>query len=67
MVANKLKLKVQPVVIINTKDVLDSQKLTATPGIVKVIYLDAIQADRNTNWFEETEKNMNEVFNKEMN
>ncbi|MCP4971222.1 MAG: 1-acyl-sn-glycerol-3-phosphate acyltransferase [Arcobacter sp.] len=67
MVANKLKLKVQPVVIINTKDVLDSQKLTATPGIVKVIYLDTIQADRNTNWFEETEKNMNEVFNKEMN
>lgn len=67
MVANKLNLKVQPIVIINTKDILDSQKLTATPGIVKVIYLDAVQAEKKTDWFEKTEKSMNEIFEKEMN
>ncbi len=66
MVANKLNLKVQPLVIINTKDVLDSKKLTAKPGTVKVIYLDPIQADKKTDWFVETEKQMNEIFNKEM-
>lgn len=66
LVANKLNLKVQPLVIINTKDILDSQKLTATPGVVKVIYLDSIQADKKTDWFAKTEKNMNEIFDKEM-
>jgi 1-acyl-sn-glycerol-3-phosphate acyltransferase len=65
MVANRFALKVQPVVIINTKDILDSQKLTATPGIVKVIFLDSVQADKKTTWFEDTERKMNEVFNKE--
>ncbi len=66
MIANKLKLKVQPIIVLNTKNILDSQKLTQTPGIVKVIYLDPVQADANSNWFKEVEKNMNEVFNKEI-
>jgi len=66
MVANKLNLKVQPLVIINTKDILDSQKLTATPGVVKVIYLDPVQADKETDWFAQTEKKMNDIFNEEM-
>lgn len=66
MVANKLNLKVQPLVIINTKDILDSQKLTATPGVVKVIYLDPVQADKKTDWFAQTEKKMNDIFNEEM-
>ena len=66
MVANKLNLKVQPAVIINTRSVLDSKKLTAMPGVVKVIFLDAVQADRKSDWFAQTEKNMNEIFTKEM-
>jgi len=66
MVANKLNLKVQPAVIINTRTILDSKKLTATPGIVKVVFLDSIQADKKTDWFAQVEKNMNEVFDKEM-
>lgn len=67
MLANKLNLKVQPVIILNTRNILDSKKLTATPGVVKVIYLDPVQADKKTNWFEQVEKNMNEVFEKEIN
>jgi len=67
IVANKLNLKVQGAVIINTRIILDSKKLTATPGVVKVIFLDPIQADKKTDWFEQLEKNMNEVFEKELN
>lgn len=66
MVANKHGLKVQPVIILNTRNILDSKKLEAKPGVVKVIYLDPIQADKKTDWFEQTEKNMNEIFKKEM-
>ena len=66
MVANKYKLKVQPVVMLNTRNIVDSKKLTATPGIVKVVYLDPIQANRTTTWFEDTEIAMKEVFDKEI-
>lgn len=67
MVANKYNLRVQPIVLFNTRNIVDSKKLLATPGIVKVVYLEPIQADKNTDWFEEIEKNMNEAFNKECN
>ena len=67
MLANKLNLKVQPVIIINTRNILDSKSLKAKPGIVKVIYLDPIQAEKNTDWFKELEENMNIVFEKEIN
>ncbi|MCJ8325953.1 MAG: 1-acyl-sn-glycerol-3-phosphate acyltransferase [Campylobacterales bacterium] len=67
IVANKLNLRVQPVVLINTKSIFDSQGLRAKAGIVKVIYLDPIQADRKTKWFEEMEEKMNTIYNKEVN
>jgi 1-acyl-sn-glycerol-3-phosphate acyltransferase len=66
MIANKFNLKVQPAIIINTRNILDSKKLTQNPGDVKVIYLDPIQADRKTEWFEDVEKAMKERFEKEM-
>ena len=66
MVANKYKLKVQPVLIFNTRNIVDSKKLEATPGIVKVIYLDPIQADKSTSWFEDTEEKMKAIFEVEI-
>ncbi len=66
LVANKLKLKVQPVIIINTRNILDSKNFSVKSGIVKVIYLDVVQADRKTKWFQETEEKMNNIFNDEM-
>ena len=57
--------EVQPIVLFNTRNIVDSKKVLATPGIVKVVYLEPIQADKNTDWFEKTEEKMNEVFNKE--
>lgn len=65
MIANKYNLKVQPIILFNTRNIVDSKKLRASPGVVKVVFLDPIQTDKSTNWFEETEEKMNEVFNKE--
>ena len=67
ILANRYNLKVQPIVLFNTRNIVDSKKLLATPGIVKVIYLEPVQADKNTDWFEKVEEKMNEVFNKECN
>lgn len=66
MIANKFNLKIQPVIIINTRNILDSKKLTQTPGIVKVIYLDPVQADKKEEWFEKMEQDMNEVYKREL-
>ena len=65
MIANKYNLKVQPIVLFNTRNIVDSKSLKASPGIVKIVFLEPIQANRSTEWFEQTEENMNKVFNKE--
>jgi 1-acyl-sn-glycerol-3-phosphate acyltransferase len=65
MIANKFNLKVQPIVLFNTRNIVDSKSLKAAPGIVKVVFLEPIQANRTTDWFEQTEENMRETFNKE--
>lgn len=62
MIANKYNLLVQPIVVIGSKDRLDSVKLTATSGSVKIIYLDSFVATKDKDWFEDTQKKMNEVF-----
>lgn len=65
MIANKFNLKIQPVIVLNTRQILDSKTLKQNPGVVKVIYLDPVQADRKTDWFEKLEEDMNKVFEEE--
>ena len=65
MVANKYNLKVQPIILFNTRNIVDSKSLKAAPGVVKVVFLEPVQASKDSTWFEDTEIKMNEVFNKE--
>lgn len=65
MIANKYNLRVQPVVVFNTRNIVNSQKIEASPGVVKVVYLDPVQASKDSSWYEDTEKQMREIFEKE--
>ena len=65
ILANRYNLRVQPIILFNTRNIVDSKSLKAAPGIVKVVFLDTIQASKDTTWFEETEERMKELFNKE--
>jgi len=65
MVGNKYNLKVQPVIMFGTRNIVDSQKLEASPGNVKVIYLKPVQASKDSSWYEDVEAKMKEVFQKE--
>lgn len=65
MVANKYQLRIQPIVIFNTRNIVNSQKIEAAPGIVKLVYLDPIQASKETSWYEDLEATMKERFEKE--
>ena len=37
ILANRYNLRVQPIVLFNTRNIVDSKKVLATPGIVKVV------------------------------
>ena len=66
ILANKYELKVQPVVILNTQNIINSKTLEVRPGIVKIIYLEALNASKKTKWFEEMENNMNKIYDDEI-
>lgn len=63
VLTEKLKLKVQPVVLINTKKVLDSKNLILNKGTVKIMPLDIIDTT-NENWFEQVRSQMQECLDK---
>ena len=66
LIASKLKLKVQPAVIVNTRNVLDSQNFLARSGKVKLIYLDSFYVKEHKNWFEEMQKEMQKKLDEEI-
>ncbi len=58
IIAEKYNLLVQPVVIIGTRKILDSQNLTQESGVVKVIYLPSVKADKTTSWYKDMEESI---------
>ena len=60
MIAEKFDLSVQPVLIIGTRKILDSQNLTQESGIVKVIYLPTVKAEKSSTWYKDVEVMMRE-------
>ncbi len=64
-VAEKLHLKVQPAVIVNTRRILDSLDFTARSGKVKIIYLDPIDPSADKAWYTRLHDEMQKVLEKE--
>ena len=64
--AKKLNLKVQPVIVVNTRAVLDSKTLEVdTSKPVKVIFLDSFYPnERDENWYEQMREEMQKVLQK---
>ncbi len=66
IIAEKLHLKVQPVVIVNTRAILDSQNFVAKSGLVTVIYLESVDPQNDPKWFEKLRKKMQETLVEEL-
>jgi 1-acyl-sn-glycerol-3-phosphate acyltransferase len=65
LLAEKLKLKVQPIVIVGTRELLDSQNFKASLyGKIKVIYLDSVDPTADEDWYEKLYENMKETLAK---
>jgi len=66
LIANKLKLKVQPVVITGSKYLLNEHNRTAHNSTIKITFLPTIEVDKkDKKWYVSTEKNMQEVIDQE--
>ncbi len=66
LICQKLNLKIQPIIIINSNNILDSKKILSSFGTIKIIYLDLIDK-KEENWYEEMRENMKKVLESELN
>ncbi len=67
LLAEKLELTVQPTVVVNTRNIVDSQNFVANKGDVTLVYLDSINPKDNPNWFEDMREKMQETLQTELN
>jgi len=68
LIANKLKLKVQPVVITGSKQLLNEHNRTAHNATVKIIFLPTIDVSKSDKtWYQQIEEKMQEVIDQEYN
>lgn len=67
IIADKFELNVQPIIIIGTRKILDSQNLSQQSGTVKVIYLPTVKAEKTSDWFKTTEQKMAHVLEENLN
>jgi len=65
MICEKLNLKIQPVVVVNSNNILNSQKLTSQFGTIKIIYLDLIDK-KEENWYQQMKESMKKVLENEL-
>jgi 1-acyl-sn-glycerol-3-phosphate acyltransferase len=66
IVAQKLNLLVQPAVITNTRNIVDSQNFLAKKGTVTITYLEPVNPKNDPNWFENMKTDMQKILDKEL-
>jgi 1-acyl-sn-glycerol-3-phosphate acyltransferase len=67
VVADKYKLKVQPIVLMQTAKYYNIKKFFYSPGTIDVIFMDSFVADANDeNWLKDLRKKMQKVYDDEL-
>jgi 1-acyl-sn-glycerol-3-phosphate acyltransferase len=66
LISEKLDLIVQPVVVVNSRNIVDSQNFLANSGEMTLVYLDTIDPKKSENWYEELHEKMQETLVKEL-
>jgi 1-acyl-sn-glycerol-3-phosphate acyltransferase len=67
VIADKYKLKVQPVVFMQTAKYYNIKKFYYKPGCIKVIFLDSFVADKDDkDWLNNLRKKMQKVYDDEL-
>ena len=65
VVASKLNMRVQPIVIVGSKYVLNEHNKTGHSGTIQIHYLDAFDVkDASKDWYDKVKNNMQNLINK---
>jgi 1-acyl-sn-glycerol-3-phosphate acyltransferase len=68
ILAEKLNVKIQPVVIVGSKEIIDEHKKEARGGEVKLIFLDSFYPkDAKSSWYEDLKDKMERVYFENLN
>lgn len=62
IVANKHKLRVQPVILINSAKRFDTKNILASGGYVDIVFLPSFEATKERDWLNESREEMLKVF-----
>ena len=62
-ISESLNLTIQPIVLVGTKERLDTKRLRSTSGELKVIYLDTIES-YSEGWYEKLQQEFNDTYKK---
>ena len=62
IISNKLKLRVQPVILVNTAKRFNVKNMFASGGEVQVIFLDSFEATKDRDWLQESREKMLKIF-----
>ncbi|WP_299042814.1 lysophospholipid acyltransferase family protein [uncultured Campylobacter sp.] len=66
IIANKLNLTVQPVLIIGSRKIIDSKSISVNSGTVKIIYMDIVNTS-DEKWLENTREKMQTLLEDNLN
>lgn len=66
IIANKLNLVVQPVLIIGSRKIIDSKSISVNSGTVKIIYMDIVNTS-DEKWLENTREKMQTLLEDHLN
>lgn len=62
LIAEKFNLKIQPIILINTRKIYNTKPLESRSNTARMVILDAFEPVTGSDWYEKLEKNMQEVY-----
>ncbi len=62
LLAERFKLKIQPILLLNTRKIFNSKPLESTHTRLRMVLLDAYEPDFNTDWYVELEERMQKAY-----
>lgn len=62
LIAEKLQTKIQPIVLVGTREVFDTQSLTLSTRRAKAVYLDSFIPEKGSDWYESLREKMQKVY-----
>ncbi|MRI83166.1 MAG: 1-acyl-sn-glycerol-3-phosphate acyltransferase [Nitratiruptor sp.] len=65
VIADRLGLRVQPILIVCARERFDSKALTLNPGTIEVIYLPSFEATPQREWLQELRSQMQQLLDQE--